>query len=510
MNILPEWNKPGTYSMGRDPLGMQAASVRLYTQLVPGITNVTNRIRYYSFYCWVIRQFEKIEHSDDEEKWKIFIRRAEAIYVLSCVAFSDEDSGGMAGSDWARDHAADLSDVGFEFAKWTDSPGENGQYLKAARGNFGQFYISSMIDVGMLVRTGSRIPLLTEDYGVHIAEAFENNCPTAIKNLRTSILSGSITAGQAEQIAIEANPGALVNSLEREYLKDFLLGKRQSDKTSKNRQASLWNCLNGFQQVGEWNVGKIRSLFYVQRLKKNDLTSDLQSNLNMWRAYQANEFCHIALELILNDVSHEVDIKKRGIEPKVAIDKVISRALLRSSNTSATFNDYASSLYKSTSVEEDCEAGTLIVEGLSSPQQRPNKELVLLALNLICVLYSRWKDSPEILKALDPEVNFGRSLAAVNQFIENVAKLPVSEALSAIVRHFVVKNHLHIAGHKLANSGTFTYRFLSEDGLLKDVRLTEYDFTTPRIFNLLRFAEDVGLIKDEKITAAGKEFLDAC
>ena len=129
MKTLPEWNKPGTYSMGRDPLGMQAASVRLYTELVPGITNVTNRIRYYSFYCWVIREFEKIEHTDDEEKWKKFIRRAEAAYVLSCVAFSDDDSGGMAGSDWARLYANKLSNTVFDFTKWTDSPGDNGQYL---------------------------------------------------------------------------------------------------------------------------------------------------------------------------------------------------------------------------------------------------------------------------------------------------------------------------------------------------------------------------------------------
>ena len=56
MNLAPQWNTAGTYSMGRDPLGLQAASVRLYTDLVPGLTNVTNRIRYYSFYITI---FEK-------------------------------------------------------------------------------------------------------------------------------------------------------------------------------------------------------------------------------------------------------------------------------------------------------------------------------------------------------------------------------------------------------------------------------------------------------------------
>ena len=79
------------------------------------------------FYCWVIRQFEKLEHSENENKWQIFIRRAEAVYVLSCVTFADEFSGGMAGSDWARKHSASLTEAPFDFTKWTDSPGQDGQ-----------------------------------------------------------------------------------------------------------------------------------------------------------------------------------------------------------------------------------------------------------------------------------------------------------------------------------------------------------------------------------------------
>ena len=508
-DLLPNWNKPGVYSMGRDPLGMQAASVRLYTQLVPGITNVTNRIRYYSFYCWVVRQFEKLKHSDDEEKWKKFIRRAEAIYVLSCVTFSAEHSGGMAGSDWAREHTGSLSEVSFDFTKWTDSPGQSGQYLKAARGNFGQFYISSMIEVGMLVSTNSRIPLLSEDYGIPIAEAFEKGCPGSSKSLRDAITSGTINAEQAKLIALESNPGALKNSTEREYLKEFLLGLRQSDKSAYPRQASLWNCLNGLRLVGNRDIDAIRSLFYEQHFEDSKITSKHVENLNRWRAYQANELCHVALELILNDVSHEIDTHMGGVEPSIAVANVISRAFSKNDKHDSSLKMYADELKTSATLNQDCEAGTSIVRSLSDSQQRPNFEMVLEACNLICILFSRWKDSGEIFKALDPKANFNRSLAAVIQIMTRLEDRLTTEALSEVIRQFVISNHLHIAGNKLANSGTFTYRFLSEDGLLKDVRLTDYAFTTPRIFNLLWFAEDVGLIKNETLTPAGIEFLDA-
>jgi hypothetical protein len=83
VELLPSWTKAGSWTLGRDPLAMQATSVRLYRDLVPGLTNVTNRLRYYSYYCWLIQHYEKKEHSDDEAKWRVFIRRAEALYALA-------------------------------------------------------------------------------------------------------------------------------------------------------------------------------------------------------------------------------------------------------------------------------------------------------------------------------------------------------------------------------------------------------------------------------------------
>ena len=42
----PEWTSLEK-KRGLDPLGMQTTSVALYQQLVPGISNVTLRVRYY-------------------------------------------------------------------------------------------------------------------------------------------------------------------------------------------------------------------------------------------------------------------------------------------------------------------------------------------------------------------------------------------------------------------------------------------------------------------------------
>ncbi|MBK7859639.1 MAG: hypothetical protein IPJ65_13680 [Archangiaceae bacterium] len=53
------WVRPPEPIRGLDHLGVQAPCIALYGQLLPGITNVTDRARYYSFHPWLLWSFEK-------------------------------------------------------------------------------------------------------------------------------------------------------------------------------------------------------------------------------------------------------------------------------------------------------------------------------------------------------------------------------------------------------------------------------------------------------------------
>ena len=53
------WVEPAKPIRGLDHLGVQAPCIALYAQLLPSITNVTDRARYYSFHPWLIRSFER-------------------------------------------------------------------------------------------------------------------------------------------------------------------------------------------------------------------------------------------------------------------------------------------------------------------------------------------------------------------------------------------------------------------------------------------------------------------
>jgi hypothetical protein len=56
---VPEWTQVRQKG-GLDPLGLQAPSIRLYQALVPGISNVTLRTRYYGFYPWLSEEYPLI------------------------------------------------------------------------------------------------------------------------------------------------------------------------------------------------------------------------------------------------------------------------------------------------------------------------------------------------------------------------------------------------------------------------------------------------------------------
>ncbi|MDA0317562.1 MAG: hypothetical protein O2784_07570 [Proteobacteria bacterium] len=48
------WGSKNNFITGLDPLGLQITSEATYATLLPGVTNLTNRIRYYGFYCWLL------------------------------------------------------------------------------------------------------------------------------------------------------------------------------------------------------------------------------------------------------------------------------------------------------------------------------------------------------------------------------------------------------------------------------------------------------------------------
>lgn len=131
----PLWTKTGSWTMGLDPLGLQATSIRIYQSLVPNITNITNRLRYYSYFPWLVGLYEKLHHSDDPAKFANFMRRGEALYALATLVDDQHGSDGLGGSNWASQYRSDAAANGIDFRPFTDDRTSPHTYLQAPRDN---------------------------------------------------------------------------------------------------------------------------------------------------------------------------------------------------------------------------------------------------------------------------------------------------------------------------------------------------------------------------------------
>jgi hypothetical protein len=249
--LIPHWTSKSPFSLGRDPLGIQATSVRMYQSMVPGLTNVTNRLRYYSFYCWLVRYWGREEHRDSTKGWRNFVRRAEALYAIASLVADRDASGGMAGREWAEDIEMSLSD-GRKYLDLSihDDATNKDSYLGAVSGNFGQFYVSSMEESGMLKRSRSVVPVIDDTAGRPLADAFvisvgppANLFTNALKNGRVAIADlGSI--GQAMGPMSIPDP-----STELALLRGFLGGDAGGHRAT-SRRSSAWLVLDYMRLVG--------------------------------------------------------------------------------------------------------------------------------------------------------------------------------------------------------------------------------------------------------------------
>ena len=94
-HIVPFFNKTADLKAGLNQLGLRNASEALFTSLLPGLNNVSNRIRYYSFYCWLIGEFYKNRESFTDKEFYKYIRYSE--YLLALIHSRGQGVDGIPG-----------------------------------------------------------------------------------------------------------------------------------------------------------------------------------------------------------------------------------------------------------------------------------------------------------------------------------------------------------------------------------------------------------------------------
>ena len=185
MQIETDWVSAPRSIRGQDQLGCQAPCELTYSQLLPGITNVTDRARYFSFYPWVAWSLDKRFPTISEERYVELYRRADCLYTLiaaqeSKISENVRQAEAMIGRLRLLPALDRLtSGTPLRLSDYATQEESEERYFKNRMGGLGQYYIGSLAELGVCAKAPSG-PWIryTEEFGKVLANTIETVLPS--------------------------------------------------------------------------------------------------------------------------------------------------------------------------------------------------------------------------------------------------------------------------------------------------------------------------------------------
>lgn len=494
MVLLPEWTEKAE-KRGLDPLGIQNSGVVLYQSLLPGISNVTLRMRYYGYYCWVSEAYARDGASSDFEAWRNWVRKAEALYALVSALASE---GGVGGIEWAnRRLAAEEKVIDFARAASTDPAQE--RYLRQSLGVFGGAYYTQMAEMGLFTENKHGIQVATRDLGRRAATLFgEAIGPVIAKLLYEKISSARVSLEELESLEVIAPSEIDANGAERAFYEDLLLAKGMGVPTSAvSRATSLKLILETARAVEGWpSPEDVR--WHLFHRADNPFPDELEAQRLNWEAYQCQDLMQVASAALLawaisimNATDGGISIPDLHAEVSTTL-AVLGEHILRESwskfRTNATLKDY-----------DFQHAWDAITSRRGSAQEK-----AIHAIHLMAALHQRIESRTELAAAIDrgfPKRGPAHSVGTELDWLSERDEEAVESVMADYVIERTVLRHSWVAMQKLRRQRDYTFLFEVRDGRL--VYLAGYQpvATTPRLAPAIQFLADVHLIDDAGPTA---------
>ena len=514
----PQWTEYRKKN-GLDPLGMQTGSINLYQRLLPGISNVTLRMRYYGLYAWLARTYAKKSGDTNPKSWQRIVRRAEALYAL--IAQHKGSELGVAGVEWASRALSTPLGTTIDFAAAAE-PGSEQHYLKQAWGAYGAAYASQLFEIGIFAEAqGHTIPVPSESLGDRLAQNFADALPGVADRFWETAQTGSVSLMALAELADILPSGIAGDSAERSCYEGILFAKVGIERPSDlDRRRSLLLALALTDQLGRDPAAfDFRWILYVgQDAEGRELRLSPELTAQRWRwwVYQANDLLHICYELFLKYCLDVLGEYPAGISLSRLVGETAARILSTRDGKALNWESLAAAHpAPDNCLASDDRNGELYLQrelmrkmrldGVSAPED------AWLAVRLLAVLYNRVRGSPknpsEELKILDPELV--RSLVTEVRFLDEHRHEDFTAFIARLIEERVIRRHLWVGLRKFRYQGDYTFLIETDDGRVRRRATDGPVFTNPRLGPALTFLRDIHLVGDNGLTARGRELLGA-
>ncbi|MBB4263755.1 hypothetical protein [Bradyrhizobium sp. CIR3A] len=523
---VPEWTQVRQKS-GLDPLGLQAPSIRLYQALVPGISNVTLRTRYYGLYPWLSEEYARQNHDADPEVWKRTVRRAEGAYALIAAQANrrnEHQETGVAGLRWARDMLREHEGGLVEFATHTDPAGGAKPYLKQAWGAFGAAYESQLREAGVLgdAETHSlSVPtqVVGDDFCRVFARAAGDLGPKFLRVVRAGKASLAVLEELAPLLPSQIHP----QSQERDAYERMLFAEYpDATDNDRSRRRTLILALRLVRHFEEdMNAQEMRWHLYAGHdgngVKIPFDEPDLEMQRRRWWAYQAGDLGRMAYEALLKWLLDTLEMHQSGLTTDQLIDAALHRLEISQAGWPSTWSEIVAGLPRATHCLADDEPTSEMALSYNVLDAGTDEGLAPVrsaqaAVELLAVLARQCARDRKFFATQHggdhPEAP-GRSFASELAFLDGHGSTPIPDLLRVIFQKRILQRHLWVAMRKLQYQRDYTFLVETHDGRL---RLRAKDgpvYTNPRLGPALTFLRDLHLVDENGLTKRGNRLASA-
>lgn len=477
----PFWASNDGFKGGRDPMGIQNSSVATYGRLLPGMTNLTGHIRYYSLYCWLLKEYDKLETEEQTEIHQYnFIRRAELALAL---IMKNQNVGSVVGALFVSEKRYKLIDEGlYNLADGGDYDSED-KYWTYKTGAFGQYYLGSLIYYELVKIEKGRFYL--RDKGKTLASAFKKSIDKDVRDLFIDcIVEGNLAEDEIEELLPLGLNRIEVNSEEWVAL-NHLLTKRDEDGSSLRRETVLL-------MLKDLESGIAFDDFVEHRFLNADKDEEYDASFG-WYFYYLCEAFHYCIEsvfcLILNEL---YDLQNPSA--KVLVEDIKEKML-----------SYLNQEKSYSSIDE----WRLNVNGKIEEMFDKLKEFIYIkdytqaavqSLALLLRLQNEYELNKEKILAFQSENDLTRQRGILSEGLKSYvalhSKLSIDNYIVSIV-HQIMQEHTIIAISKMGNTDSDLRKFIFEDGRVVLVEIRFPSPTSPRIRSLYNFLKDLSYIDSD-------------
>ena len=517
-NYFPFFGDRMTFINGLDPLALQTTSIATFTELLPGLNNVTGRIRYYSFHCWVLKMYAEVNRNTNPEEQKKFIRRSE--YLISLISqFYKDINRAIPGSNYAYREVTlngneyhDLQAATFKADGKTE-----GTYWKYPFGAFGQYYVGSMSEMNLIDHFSEEVQtyVLTESSkelfisGIDLATAFDKNITPEAKTTFLSVVKkGKVNNQTLQELTQDFDMTKVPKSEEQELLAKMLIQKDSpllfEEEPKSYRKNTIKLLLELINSSGK--IIKDRDFVNDAYYKKGEVDDEINPTLYGWYYYQFNEYWQIANTSILNGILANLH-DNSGVQwdsvthlINYTVDEVL---LVLNESEEINSSDKVEDIIENLKTDEHTWLSTAVKSKGSSK--------IAFAVLAIFAVYANNREDLNRLRDFSQRLGLSKDGEPSDYFLTELY-IKKEMAFETFLRNYLFKKiilrHQFVALRKMRTGNISTQKFVLEDFKIRYLGNFDASSTGPRLYNLLSFLEDLSIVdKNQKVTPFGNRIL---